>query len=128
MQINDFFEQCKTEFRQHFRESMGFSITHLECMRNDFLYTTLRATPIDWYTPIVDLMMRADGKCLLVVSGYNEDDDFVELGIYELETRDMERFQIVLRYIMVSAVLRFNEDNKISRVWGIEAATLTDEY
>ena len=127
MYIHDFFEQCKVEFRMHFRESMGFSISHLTCKRNDCLYTTLRATSIDWYTPIVDLMMRDDGKCMLVVSGYNEDDAFVELGIYELETRDIERFQIVLKYIMVAAVLRFHAGNKVSRNWGVAAATITDE-
>ncbi len=128
MQKHDFFEQCRHEFRQTFRESMGFHISHMDVVRNDDVYTTLRATALDWYTPIVDLMMRDDGKCMFVVSGHNEDDDFVEIGVYELETRDIERVQIVLRYILVSAVLRFHEGNKLQRAWGISASTITDEW
>jgi hypothetical protein len=65
---------------------------------------------------------------MFVVSGHNEDDEFVEIGVYELETRDIERVQIVLRYILVSAVLRFHEGNKLQRAWGISASTITDEW
>ena len=126
MQIKEFFKQCESEFRNFFRESMGFTIQQLTSERDDYLYTTLRAIPIDWYTPIVDFMMCADGNCLFIVSGYNEDNEFVEIGVYKLETRDIERFQIILRYIMIMDVLRFHENNKISRTCNCETATITD--
>lgn len=127
MQKYDFYTQCQQEFRHTFRESMGFHISQFESVRNGDIYKTMRATPLDVYTPVVDFMIRNDGHCMLLVSGNNEDDEFVEIGLYELETRDIERVQIVLRYIMVSAVLRFHEGNKLQRTWGISTATITDD-
>lgn len=127
MYHQDFYTQCQQEFCNTFRESMGFHISYMDSVRHGDVYKTIRATPLDVYTPVVDFMMRNDGKCMLVVSGNNEDDEFVEIGLYELETRDIEHVQIVLRYIMVSAVLRFHEGNKLQRTWGISNATITDE-
>lgn len=128
MRIQEFFELCKKEFGNHFRESMGFTIKKMTRERNGYLYTTLRAVHLDWYTPVVDFMMCADGQSLFVISGYNEDDDFVEIGSYELQTRDIERVQIILRYILVSAVLRFHENNKLKREWGFSHVIITDEW
>lgn len=128
MQGNDFYTQLKDEFLQNFRQSMGFHITQFQQTRDNILYNTLRATTMDRYTPAVDLMIPADGACVIAVVGVNEDEELVEFGIYTLNTRDIERARVVLHYIMIAAVLQFHEKHKISRDWGVATATVTDAW
>lgn len=124
------FEPLKEAFLQTFRPSLGFSINQptYPCAREDGQYTLIRAISSDCYSPVISLLMKDDGsKCIISVSSYNEDDNFVEFGVYILETHDVERFQMILNYVMVAAVLQFHENNKLPRTWGTAVATITDE-